>query len=255
MPALALCALGDDPSAVVDEPVDERDFRAVALALDPEDGRRVGGHEDVALHAGFRGVRGGGASGVAGGGKGDLLLAELLRFGHRGREAARLERAGRIRRLVLDPEVGESRARAQALRAQQGSSSFAERHDVLRLFDRHHLVPAPDRARTPGDGVAVETVAVVAGEERAAARRADVDAPVALERRAAARARQVREAREHAMSLPSPSRETWRARARWDAETRRRCGPKALASGETARKDSTFFRVGKILEFFRKRKR
>ena len=201
MPAFLRRALGDEAAAVVDQARHERDLRAVALALDPENARRVLGHEDVALHAGLRGVGRGRAAGVARRRQRDLRVAELLRLGHRGREAARLEGAGRVAGLVLDEERLEAAARAEAIRGDQRRAAFAERDDVRGILDRHDFVPAPDRARTirGRERVALEPQ-VVSREERAAARGADVDAAIALVRRAAARADQVRERGEHVIA-------------------------------------------------------
>src|SRR5262249_13628222 len=133
VPALLRCALGDHPAAVVDQAVDERDLRAVALALGPEDGRRVGGHEDVTLHAGLRGVRGRGAAGVARRRQRDLRVAELLSLRHGRGEAARLERAGRVAGLVLDPQIAEPETRTESVGREQRRAALAERDDVLLL--------------------------------------------------------------------------------------------------------------------------
>ena len=52
----ACFALGDDAAAVADQPVDQRDVRAVGLALDVVGLRHIARHEDVGFDAGRGGV-------------------------------------------------------------------------------------------------------------------------------------------------------------------------------------------------------
>src|SRR5262249_36494424 len=99
--------------------------------------------------------------------------------------------------LVLDPEVREASGGAEPVGFQHRRAAFAERHDVGGVLDRHHLVPAPDRARASRRRVAIERLLFIAGEQRASAFRTEARAASPLERLAALRALEMREEGEH----------------------------------------------------------
>ena len=73
-PALVRAALGHHAAAVADQAVDQRDVRAVRLALDVVRLRHVARHEDVGFDAGRRGIRRHRAGGVAGRGIATFLM-------------------------------------------------------------------------------------------------------------------------------------------------------------------------------------
>ena len=99
--------------------------------------------EDLALQAGGRGVGGGGVAGVARRRQEDRGRAERLGARDRRRQAARLERVGRVERFVLDEQALEAERRAEPLRVNQRREAFAERD---RLVARAAAASARDTA-------------------------------------------------------------------------------------------------------------
>ena len=138
-----LARLGGDAAGVGDQAVDERDVRAVQLALADEGDLHVLRHEDLGLEAGRRGIGRHRVGGVAGGRHRQRRGAEMRRARHRGRQAARLERVGRVERLVLDEEALEAEIVAEPPRVDQRRPAFAERE---RLPRRRRAASARDTA-------------------------------------------------------------------------------------------------------------
>ncbi len=207
-PPLGVLPLRDDPSAVVDEAVDERHVGAVRLALDPEDLRRVARHEDVAGEARLRRVGGRGAPGVPRRRQGDGPRPERLRHRDRRAQPARLEGAGRVSGLLLDPDVPHPEPCPEPRRVEEGrppSPSVTISSALLAGISSCQRQIVRSRPATSSAG---ERRKLVLGEERTAAagRGADVEKARRLERRRALRAGEVRQERiAHAGTLaPTP---------------------------------------------------
>ena len=90
-PSFGLLALGDDAAAVGDEPVDEREMRAVNLALHLVGERHIFGHEDVGLNSGCRSIGRQRSAGIACRWRSQLLDSIMPRHGHGQCQATRLE--------------------------------------------------------------------------------------------------------------------------------------------------------------------
>ena len=168
---------------------------SVVLALNAVGDGNIFRHEDVGFDGGGRGIRGKGARGVSCGWDGQLLQPEMTSHGHRGRESARFERAGRIQAFVFDKDVGIFPA------AQHGSKSLAQRN--RRCFRQDGVVAPHGRSQRQQRGrrkTSLNAGQIVAGVQDAAIFRANRLRPVGGIMLATARAFQVSEAR-HAESL------------------------------------------------------
>ena len=179
-PADFLLALGDEPAAIVDQPVDEKHLRALHRDLAHVDRRRVVGAEHRGRHAGARAIGGHRRAGIAVGRHRHVRDAELLRHRHREREAARLERAGRQPALVLDDQLA---AVAPAARRCAAAAPAASRPRRARA---RFPAGAPAAIRDSATGSAAARPAPRAA--RRGAPRRDRSAPAAAGRRATARA-------------------------------------------------------------------
>ena len=102
-------ALADQRAAFVDLPVGDIDARAISRGLGDVDLGRFGRADDDRLDPRPRAIGGERRAGIAVGRHGDPLDPELLGHGHRHRQPARLERAGRQPPLVLDQQVARRR--------------------------------------------------------------------------------------------------------------------------------------------------
>ena len=132
-PAERLLALGDEPAAIVDQPVDEKDLGALHRDLAHIHRRACRrGRTPSAVDAGARAIGGHRRAGIAVGRHRHRRDAELLGHRHRQHQAARLERAGRQPALVLDQELA-------ALAAARRGSDDQRRHH---LAERHARSPA-----------------------------------------------------------------------------------------------------------------
>ena len=129
---------------------------------------------------GGRRIRRGGVAGVPSRRQGHGVRAERPGAGDRGRQAARLERVGRIERFVLDEQPLEPERRAQTLRVHQRREALAERDRLFAGQQRHQLAIPPHVRRAARRATRASTRAppqVVAGKHRQLARRAEeVDA-------------------------------------------------------------------------------
>ena len=130
-------------------------------------------HEDLRREPRGGGVGGHRIGGVAGRRHREDLRAEMHRAGHRRGQSARLERVGRVERLVLDEDPRQSEIGADAGGVDQRRPALAQRDRRLAVEQRHQLAVAPHgrRARPasgsllPGPG----RFEIVAGEQRRAA--------------------------------------------------------------------------------------
>ena len=177
VPAVQLGLLAGHPAGVGDEAVHQRDAGAVEAAFVEEGLLGVARQEDLAADAGGGGVGRGGVAGVAGRRQRDRRRAERAGAGHRGGLAARLERVGRIERLVLDEQALEAERCAEAHGVQQRREPLAEGDRRLAVEQRQQLAVAPHGRGTIGQALArprAGALQIVAGEQRHAARRADV---------------------------------------------------------------------------------
>ena len=174
--------LGAEPVDVVVAAAHADQLRAVDAGREQLLLLEVGGDEDVRLEPSGRGMRRDRVGQVAGRGAGDRLEAELARLGQRDGDHPVLERVGRVRGVVLDPDLAEPEPLGEPVGAQQRRQSGPQR--VLRaLRERQEVRVAPDVRRTRLDLalrlVGVEARVVVRDLERAEAALADV---VRLER-------------------------------------------------------------------------
>ena len=100
---------GDFAGAVADEAVDQRDVRAVVVALDAVGHRDIFRHEDVGFESGGGGVGGERSGGVSGRRDREFLQTEVTRHGDRGGESSGFERSGGIEAFVLDDRRSDIR--------------------------------------------------------------------------------------------------------------------------------------------------
>ncbi len=109
-PADLFLALRDQLAAIVDQPVDAIDARALQRDLADVHLRRILRAEDRGADAAAARIGGERGAGIAVGRHRHVGDAERLRHRHRHDEAARLERAGRQPAFVLDDDLAARRA-------------------------------------------------------------------------------------------------------------------------------------------------
>src|SRR5439155_9001467 len=126
----------------------------------------------------------------------DVPRAELAGAGDADRGAARLERPGRQRALVLDQEPGDADGCTVGRRRQERRPAFTERRDVLIVGDRQQLPVPPQVGRPALDRLAPDGpphgVQVVVDQQRRPTQ-AQVHQPVGGLETTAERAGQVRQ--------------------------------------------------------------
>ena len=222
----------DHPRRIADQPVDELELRAVRPHLVDHRRWRIPGHRDVGAYPGARGVGGHGRPGVARRRHADVADAQLHGSGQGDGDATRLERPGRVGAFFLHPQVARADRLAEARRAQQRRDALAERRHRRLVAHGQQLRVTPQGGDTPAERFAREAsprrVDVVAGEQRAPARAADVLHHIGVVALAADRALEVRQGRAgrgHRVPLRAPSPCKVTGAGRDDTIRRRRdCG-------------------------------
>ena len=162
----------------MDQAVNQVGLRAVGGDLGLVHVRDVRGHDEVQIQSRPGAVRGRGGSGVARGRHRRRPDPQLLRFADGGREAARLERPGRIQPFVFHKDVPEAQLPSDRFEGQQRSHPLPEGHDVLGVHNGHDLPVPPHRGFTPRERVPADFVPnplqIIAREQDLPAGRAEV---------------------------------------------------------------------------------
>ena len=96
-----------------------------------------------------------------------VLRAEMRGAGHRGGQAARLERVGRVERLVLHEQASRPSSLAEAPGVHQRRPAFAERQRLLAVEERHQLAIPPHVGLAAGQRVPWTTRAPASRSYRA----------------------------------------------------------------------------------------
>ena len=164
-PADLLLALRDQLAAIVDQPVDAIDARALQRDLADVHLRRILRAEDRGADAAAARIGGERRAGIAVGRHRHVGDAERLGHRHRHDEAARLERAGRQPAFVLDHDFGAAERLAELGQRQQRRHRFAEADDVGEAAHRQEFAVAPQILRALGQRILGQRLAH-AGEGR-----------------------------------------------------------------------------------------
>ena len=183
-PADFLFALGDEPAAIVDQPIHEEHLGALHRDLAHIDRRRVVGTEHGRGDAGARAIGRHRRAGIAVGRHRHVADAEFLRHRHSEHQPARLERPGRQPSFVLDDQLA-------ALGQPPGNAR-----------QRHQRASRPPRATARFRAAAPATVRDTATEPAAARRAPRAAAPDAPHRDHSAPAAAARRATAHAAGRP-----------------------------------------------------
>ena len=146
-PASLGLALADDLAAIVDQPVDAIDRRALQLDLADIHLRRIRGTKDRGPDAATGRISRERRSSIAVGRHRHVLDAERLAHRDCHYQPARLKRAGRQPALVLDDDLAAAGFPGKFVKADKRRRDLAETDDIGDFANRQHLAVAPEIGR------------------------------------------------------------------------------------------------------------